>query len=408
MKKILFIVLRFYPDDGATSNCLMNICRVMRDEGISVHVMCVPADPHEKECEVHEGIVVHRIMCKAYCAKKKFKSNLICYGECLLEKAISDIQVHHKRAGLDMVLTKKIRKHTNQLHSTEKFDAIIAVCGNFEMARAILQNSFENTCRGLYQVDPYWTNQMLLQQGKENRKRLEQSVYRQFNCVFTTPLVFGENKHEATFDLSRTVPVEFPNVLKPDSSSINIFPDGDKRIKLLFTGYLSADVRNPKRLWELLRYMPEDLIRCYFLGNATIQDLGEYVEDLFDKVVFLGNIPLKECFGAMQQADILVNIGNNMPNQVPSKLFDYISMGKPILNLAKTHSCPTIDYLKNYPLAINIFDDEEIAESAEKMKFFCINEKGKRIPFTEVEKLYRDHTPQTVAHQMRKLIEKNI
>ena len=46
--------------------------------------------------------------------------------------------------------------------------------------------------------------------------------------------------------------------------------------------------------------------------------------------------------------------GNKVDNQVPSKIFDYISLGKPIINVYTSEKDPALEYLKQYPLALNI------------------------------------------------------
>ena len=43
------------------------------------------------------------------------------------------------------------------------------------------------------------------------------------------------------------------------------------------------------------------------------------------------------------------NISNKIDNQVPSKIFDYFSMGKAVLNLQKIENCPAREYFDSHP-----------------------------------------------------------
>ncbi|MEG1896227.1 MAG: hypothetical protein RR162_08295, partial [Oscillospiraceae bacterium] len=72
-------------------------------------------------------------------------------------------------------------------------------------------------------------------------------------------------------------------------------------------------------------------------------------------------------------------------NQVPSKIFDYFSMGKPILNVQKIPDCPSREYFDRYPLS---FTFDENHPDIEGMGEFIIKAKGESMDFTEVEKLF--------------------
>jgi glycosyltransferase involved in cell wall biosynthesis len=66
-------------------------------------------------------------------------------------------------------------------------------------------------------------------------------------------------------------------------------------------------------------------------------------------VLILPGVAKRQALSAMAASDVLVLIGDNMPAQlqVPSKLFEYLRIGKPILALYPKHS-PVISYLDRY------------------------------------------------------------
>ena len=120
----------------------------------------------------------------------------------------------------------------------------------------------------------------------------------------------------------------------------------------------------------------------------------------------LGQLSKLECDEWLNKANVLVNVGNSVTNQVPSKLFDYISKGKCILNTYKNYNCPTLKYLKNYSLAINVFEKTELNNDSVKFIETQIkNYMSKTISFSLIEKKYFNCTPIYVSNQILNVLQ---
>ena len=118
-------------------------------------------------------------------------------------------------------------------------------------------------------------------------------------------------------------------------------------------------------------------------------------------IVVHGWKTLQETRAEIVASHVLVNIGNSMLNQVPSKLFEYISYGKPIVNICKNRNCPTLAYLEHYPYALNLFEEEGLLEEQRKMLLDFIEETyNQSVPFDWIQKEYETSTPQYCAGQM--------
>ena len=65
-------------------------------------------------------------------------------------------------------------------------------------------------------------------------------------------------------------------------------------------------------------------------------DFEERFRDLVNdgSLVVISECPYDECLKMLARADILVNVQLGTINQIPSKLYDYLALNKPILNLA--------------------------------------------------------------------------
>jgi hypothetical protein len=59
----------------------------------------------------------------------------------------------------------------------------------------------------------------------------------------------------------------------------------------------------------------------------------------------------------MQDADLLVNIGNTTSYQLPSKVVEYASTGKPVLNIYKIHNDSSTQFFSSYGACLNVMDD---------------------------------------------------
>ena len=72
----------------------------------------------------------------------------------------------------------------------------------------------------------------------------------------------------------------------------------------------------------------------YFVGELY-RSFNDDIKNISKNIHFLGKKRKEDIIRIYQEADILVNIGNSIDNQMPSKIFEYISTGKPILNFYK-------------------------------------------------------------------------
>jgi hypothetical protein len=106
----------------------------------------------------------------------------------------------------------------------------------------------------------------------------------------------------------------------------------------------------------------------------------------------------------MDSADVLFNISNTLDNQVPSKIFDYFSMGKAILNLQKIENCPAQEYFDRYPVCHTVKEFEQ-SDSGTLLEFLQ-GAKGKKVDFDTVKQIYGTATVDYVAKAMETAFEK--
>jgi hypothetical protein len=140
-----------------------------------------------------------------------------------------------------------------------------------------------------------------------------------------------------------------------------IFPE-DGKLRLVFVGTLYRAIRSPDfllRLYGKLLAMPlADRLELHFFGN--VNDCTESFlpfRDQVGKTLFLhGVVPRDVVFRAMREGTVLVNIGNNTSYQLPSKVVEYASLGKPVVNLVKIENDSSVEFFSRYPAAVSLLD----------------------------------------------------
>ncbi len=151
-------------------------------------------------------------------------------------------------------------------------------------------------------------------------------------------------------------------------SEESVFPQIEK-IRLVYTGTLYRKVRNPIFLLRLFdKLLQSDIggsIELHFFG--AIHDCYDcfipYQALLGNKIFLHGRVDHETALRAIKEASILVNIGNNTPYQLPSKLVEYAHTGKPVLNLVKITEDSSIKFWRSYPAALCLPEDEAMLNS---------------------------------------------
>lgn len=246
-----------------------------------------------------------------------------------------------------------------------------------------------------YKMDPWGTHYRC--RDNPGYLRDEQWTDDRSAAVFVTPEIYKVYQNGiCRMPTERVIPVDFPNLIPPDrTKQVTLGEDG---IHCAFVGSFYPDIRSPEFLFELFRKLEDSGIVLHIIGN-TIREEQAYRPRLPSNIKLHGQVSKEEADAFMNAADILVNVGNSIDNQIPSKIVDYIARGKPILNLCKLPYCPTLRYTEKYPLALNLQESDGLSrETVERVDAFCRDKRT--IPFEQVRALYPECTPEYVGRQV--------
>lgn len=164
-------------------------------------------------------------------------------------------------------------------------------------------------------------------------QRLERAVFRHAaHVILTNPRAMEQMRQRhgnaapmsvvtQGFDLS-PVPVDVgAGLFAPD------------RLELLYTGSLYA-FRRIDVLLAALRCDPR--IRLSIAAVTVPESILAAARAAPEQLRLLGFLPHRQALALQRQADVLVNIANDDPAQIPGKFYEYLGAGRPVLHLADT------------------------------------------------------------------------
>lgn len=285
------------------------------------------------------------------------------------------------------------RKNIERICAKYGIDAAISVSAPFYTAKG-LGKARVSAKKIVMMFDPYDDHYIW---GNKRTKRQQAAFFNSADKVFVSPILkerYKNNDKVTAFDFPAVKPIE----AKRDESLFD-----PSRLNLAFVGSLYADIRSPKFLYELLSKLGDPKIHLTIVGGVygEFPDGFErdFAELLDNHVTIVGKVSKERADEYMANADILVNIGNLVENQLPSKVFDYISTGKPVLNLTQLKSCPSVPYFERYGNSLTVCQSDGITGEVIKRVNKFIRER-KVLPFESVKEKFIEATPEFVAGQL--------
>ena len=402
--KLLFILGMYHPRYSANGIS----CKKVIDECVSrgYDVSCVINDyAGEKKEDVIDGAKVYRI-------RHRLFDRVIQWCDRNTEKPYTEIirkiaYVVNKLKFIIMSPTWPIvsplycyrfYKKAKKLVEKEKFDAVVSI---YTPVDALLSGYFIKKKFPEIKYYPYFLDSLSggfgpKQFSKEriiNRGlRIEARVFEEADKIV---LMKSSEEHQRKYNSrfsEKFIFLDIPMLSEPEEFKEKA--KDDSAIKLLFVGSLSSNVRNPATLISALEKIPDENISCEFVGNVTCKEKFNKLKNLYgDRLIFTDFVNHDEISEKFMQADILINVGNLIPTMVPSKIFEYMSYGKPIISTFEIKNEPSKKYLEKYPLALMLNNKDSAEENAQKIQAFIKATEQKRVSFKDVEEVFELNTP---------------
>jgi glycosyltransferase involved in cell wall biosynthesis len=242
----------------------------------------------------------------------------------------------------------------------------------------------------------------------------EKKIFRNANAISVTTEATLEKYSELFPESDNKIQV-IPPLLSLDTSQVSqgsFFSTSDNKIKLVFLGTLHKQIRKPdfllKLFKELLHTHLAEKVELHFVGNINnCQEYFQSYKDLLNKKIFChGKLSRTQAFQAMREADILVNIGNDAPYQLPSKVVEYVSIGKPILNLAKIEEDSSMKFFQVYPASLCLVEDPTTPNLHQVAKLLQFIEYAQSVEASKLQDLISPYKLQPITDTYEGLVFK--
>lgn len=166
-----------------------------------------------------------------------------------------------------------------------------------------------------------------------------------------------------------------------------------EKCNLVYVGTLPCGIRSPEFMLKVFRHLEGEQYQLWFVGTSDCAVLNEAAAR-DPRIHVVGRCAHETALQYEAQADVLVNIGNTNPNMTPSKIFEYMSFGKPILSTMAVAGEPSRRYLEKYPLAL-VLDETE--QDFGRVADFLDRSAGQTVDLARVRETFYQNTPDALA-----------
>ena len=396
--RFLFLTDEFYPTFGADSLVVATVCRQLVQEGHTVWVMPATYDPTLPREEVWEGIRVHRGLPED--------------NKSALTSALKQGQLYLAARLLLLLTESKLRKARCRWHrmglaadryldtflKEQAIDRVVSIHCSAQLSASLLRlrRAGRLSAKWLfYMLDPLESHEYYRAHFPLSYlRRMQHRIMTACDGVLATDLIRRDTAlWETEAVLNKIKVTEFPKIQQPRYCPCDdsILPD-PRYTHVVCTGSKNETVRNSAFTLALCRRMEHLPIHFHFVGHGWTEDGVCHQEG--NCFFYPPHSPT--CAVNLQlDGDFLLNIGNNVPNQLPSKILEYISTGKPIIHIAKREDCPATALLTDYD-ALIIPEEQGLDKAINALNAF-LTAPHTPCPFPAIRERYDDYTPKTVT-----------
>lgn len=414
MSKLVFLIGAYYPNFSAVGYCAHQVMKCLADD-LDIAAVSVRDDPAQPLEEVHEGIRILRIET----GSRKQRNALSGMTGPLAQIRLFMVRARgalHRLLAPETIDRSLVKAYVDRLNTMDPPpNVIVPSVFPFETVLAALEYKRDNpgTVVVPYLFDDFVESGSLhvLKLARWLKRKRHLKLERRMLTEATAVLAMHPlRRHlEAHFErplLEKVSYLEHPLLTRPENDE---WRRDEGPARLCFTGSLIGKVREPDYLLELMKGVRSGLpVRADFfvMGNAAQKVPTETLPNGI-AIANHGRVSKAEANAAVRNADILLNIGEVQGRQVSSKVFEYMSTGKPIIHLAYVMDDAVSNILAKYPLALCLVQDRKrFDENVRMITAFVAENRSKTITYDEVEAIYPEALPETTAkilHPMLKM-----
>jgi len=407
--KIVFICGGYYPNTSATGNCVRVIADMFTEQGYDVHVICKSAEIQNKQ-EFYRGQYLYRVTNERLSGGVRLatstnrglfhKVQVFCYK---VRWALYGLA---RKDGLDDTLADAYYQQLVEIEKNGTIDAVVPCCMPAESLIAALRYQKDGYLGAVFPLlyDPYsenvnffrfaWSHRLRKGNARKNENQLF-SVSREVFYVDNWKEYFRRYPYE------NAVRVEHPLVVKRAAAPAAL--TGRTEVNAIYQGEINYQMRPPTAMLDLFCYIaqkdPSVSLHVCAYGNAS-KEVADAAEEYPDSIQFYGRVSKEQADGYYDAADVAVILANKNKQIVPSKIFECVSSGYPIVYLYFSEDETSYQLLKKYPMVYFLRQADKTSESFDRAYRWMLEKKGERVDFGTVQQLYSDATPDYVVNEI--------
>ncbi len=215
-----------------------------------------------------------------------------------------------------------------------------------------------------------------------------------------------EKSHKKSF-FSKLLFLDIPGIIKPNCQSTQDNYNKKGYINILYSGIITLPERDPSYLIDVInhsKYADKVNLMFFSAGKAGMDKVAELLKTFKGKSLLHSYIPKNELDIIAYNADILVNLGGSNPRMVPSKIFEYMSLCKPVVSTYFIDNECSLSYFSKYPLAMCLDIRLPLTYNVKKFEYFVENKLTDSISFEEVERTFPANTPKSFNNAISGLL----
>lgn len=396
MEEIIFITNQYLPKPGATGLCVHQLAKELSKSGNSVYTVCYEDG---STLNKFDGVKTIKIKTPLYikdnvASKKimrKFKYFCSLCGKFIhiLHYPLRSNKLVNNYLSIIDDLMKSIDKATVVASYTPVEACIAGMKAKKKYGDRIKSIIYStDTLSNEQGVDGILSSEYRMKCGMRWEKKL-------FSCYDKILIMECHSDHYMSDFYrkyqSKISVVNFP-LLNNNFESSNKNNKINRKINMVYAGTLYQKLRNPEFLCSLLSLIGKTRpIEAFFLGSGDCEEIIMLAEKKSNNSIhYLGMKTHKEALKYINDADVLLSIGNSESPMAPSKIYEYMSTGKPIIHTYTYEKDPCIAPLKKYGNALLIPERGEI--TLDNVLSFLNN--MKLMKYEEVEALFISSTPE--------------
>ncbi|MFA6711486.1 MAG: glycosyltransferase [Candidatus Caldatribacteriota bacterium] len=404
-KQVVIMTTAYLPHPDANGVCASNIANEFLQRGYQVSVLCSRQRSQQKEEYIH-GIAVYRVttpLVEERAAKNAFGSLLLLRINRAFHLPVYPID--------SLLFLFRFYRKLRSLVTEKSIDTIIAINNPLEgcLAGYWVKKKRENSKFCIFDVDSF-SNKV---DGKYIGGKLKFRLHRRWEQLLfpQADAIIAMETHEKHYNTPFYDPFKekihfsnFPFLITRNLKAVPSPPSLDQKYSGVYLGTFNTEYRNPKPICEAVTLIDDFYLTFYGRGDA-LPLIESYARETSGRISYGGFIAYSKGQEALEQAEFLISIGNAKSEMVPSKIFEYIAFGKPIIHFYSFAGDPVLAFLGRFPLALAVDTNQNVEENAGIIKRFIETNMGKRVDHAMIESVFLSNTPKYSVDLIEKSLE---